>query len=73
MQAIHSAITSAKFWATVKAVQEICFEAEFTGRFAEGCGCHQHVHDAEAVRCGSVVWAGWKLRWYYSMFFFNIM
>lgn len=51
--AINKAITSVLFWATCRAAAELCYEAEFVGRFAEGCWCHQDAFE-EHISCQAV-------------------
>ena len=40
---INRAVTAPEFWAMCRAYKEICYEAEYCGRFAEGCYCHDHI------------------------------
>ena len=39
VEGINAAITSPAFWTGVSLCHDVCFEAEFTGRWAEGCSC----------------------------------
>ncbi|CAE7773058.1 unnamed protein product, partial [Symbiodinium sp. CCMP2456] len=39
VEGIDAALTSATFWTGVALCHDVAFEAEFAGRWAEGCGC----------------------------------
>ena len=39
VDSIHAAITSPAFWTGVALVHDLSYEAEFIGRWCEGCGC----------------------------------
>ena len=40
-EAVDKAIKSLTFWAMVRATSEIAYQAEFIGRWSEGCFCHE--------------------------------
>ena len=39
MQRTHEALTSSLFWAVNSMVCEVSYQAEYIGRFCEGCSC----------------------------------
>ena len=53
---LESVISSDSFWAATAIVEHISYEAEFIGRWAEGCHCHGDVgfewHTAQAASRG---------------------
>lgn len=49
MSEIDSAISSPHFWAMTHCISHVCYEAEFVGRFAEGCWCHEDVFEEYQV------------------------
>ena len=42
-EAIDAALASPVFWATTKAVHQLAMQAEFIGRWCEGCPCHEGI------------------------------
>ena len=42
-EAIDAAVSSPVFWATARAVHELALEAEWVGRWCEGCPCHEGI------------------------------
>ena len=60
-EAIDEAISSPVFWAMTKSIHEIALQAEWIGRWCEGCPCHEDVLLAWAFeqakhRSASSVW-----------------
>ena len=41
--AIDAVIKSKAFWSSVRALEELALEAEWMGRWSEGCPCHEAV------------------------------
>lgn len=50
IEGIDAIVRNTGFWATVRIAQHIASECEFTGRFAEGCWCHEQALEQWAMR-----------------------